>query len=118
MKKNELNNYQKGKIGEAIAKEYLIANGYEILAQNYRPDRFEIDLIAKKDVICFVEVKVIEKTGLFSLESSVNYNKQNKIKYAASFYISENRLFDVDIRFDVIGVTITDKQVYHFESAF
>ena len=37
-----------GSKGEKLAQEYLIANGYSILATNYRYLKAEIDIIALK----------------------------------------------------------------------
>lgn len=118
MKMKEISNYQKGRLGEELAKNYLEENGYEILALNFQELRFEIDIIAKKDEICFIEVKVIEKTGLFSLQNSVDYKKQNKIKKAAEFYINKNNLLDYDFQFDVIAVNIKKEEIYHYKAAF
>lgn len=47
-----------GKLGENIAKNYLIKNGYIIRALNYRIGYYEIDIIAKyNDYLVFIEVK-------------------------------------------------------------
>jgi Holliday junction resolvase-like predicted endonuclease len=53
-----MSNFAHGREAEAAAAEYLKARGYEILAQNWRTRRCEIDIVAKKDraVYC-VEVK-------------------------------------------------------------
>jgi len=37
-----------GQLGEKIAKNYLIKEGYQIVDQNYRQTWGEIDIIAKK----------------------------------------------------------------------
>ena len=48
---------EKGKIGEKLAKEYLISQGYKILHTNWRIMRYEVDIIAQKDdVLVFCEV--------------------------------------------------------------
>lgn len=47
-----------GRRAEKAAKVYLEMRGYEIVEQNWRRPRCEIDIIARKDgVIHFVEVK-------------------------------------------------------------
>ena len=49
-----------GNEGENIACEFLVQNGYEIIARNWRTRTGEIDIIAQKcDIIVFVEVKAI-----------------------------------------------------------
>jgi putative endonuclease len=47
-----------GRRAEKAAKTYLEMRGYEIIEQNWRRPRCEIDIIARKDgIIHFVEVK-------------------------------------------------------------
>lgn len=47
-----------GKWGEEIAASYLLAQGFEILARNWRHGHKEIDIIAlKSDTLYFAEVK-------------------------------------------------------------
>ena len=47
-----------GKAGEEMAAEWLRRRGFQLLAQNWRSARFEIDIIASKDeVLHFIEVK-------------------------------------------------------------
>ena len=49
-----------GKLGEELAKRFLVKHGYSILEENYTKKYGEIDLIAKKNsVIHFIEVKSI-----------------------------------------------------------
>ena len=61
-----------GKVGEDIAKNFLIKKGYKILEMNYRFSRVaEIDIIAtKKDILHFVEVKTRTQEFL----SNVKFN--------------------------------------------
>lgn len=50
-----------GKIGENIAKTFLMKQGFSIVEQNYRILQGEIDIIAKKDsTLHFVEVKSLK----------------------------------------------------------
>jgi len=37
-----------GEKGEALAVDYLVKNGYDILERNYRFQKAEVDIIAKK----------------------------------------------------------------------
>ena len=54
-----MSNKLKGKLGENIAKDFLVKKGFKILDTNFHYSRFgEIDIIASKsNVIYFVEVK-------------------------------------------------------------
>lgn len=64
-----------GDLGEKLACEYLVKNGYKIIGRNYRISFGEIDIIAwkkcglfsKKDkTVHFVEVKTLSREGDFS----------------------------------------------------
>ncbi len=47
-----------GKLGEDLAKRFLMKHGYSILEENYTKKYGEIDIIAQKDnVLHFIEVK-------------------------------------------------------------
>jgi len=93
-----------GDFGEKIARLYLESKGCEILAQNYRFMRREIDIIAKDgEYIIFVEVKT--RTNLTSVTpgQSVGINKQKRIIYAAKGWLYQNDT-DLQPRFDVIEI--------------
>ena len=58
-----------GKIGENIAKTFLMKQGFDIIDTNYRVSYGEIDIIAKKDkIIRFVEVKSVKVRDCNRLE--------------------------------------------------
>ncbi|NLC68105.1 MAG: YraN family protein [Clostridiaceae bacterium] len=98
-----------GRLGESIATDYLIKNGYTILENNFKVHRLgEIDIVAKQgESICFMEVKT--RTGdSFGIPSeAVIKQKQEKIKRLAQVYIKKNSLFEHDIRFDVVEIIVT-----------
>ena len=53
-----LDNVKKGKIGEEIARRYLVLIGMKIICSNYKTKFGEIDIIAKlENKIVFIEVK-------------------------------------------------------------
>ena len=41
--------YNRGVSGERLAVDFLISKGYTILAQNYRFQKAEVDILAQKD---------------------------------------------------------------------
>ena len=98
-------NKTKGNIGENIAKNYLIGQGYRIVKTNYKNTIGEIDIIAyDKDTLVFVEVKY-RKTATFGLpREAVNQNKQHKIRMVATSYLKKYRLFDKPCRFDIVEI--------------
>lgn len=106
---NTLNNKRTtGTEGEIIAVEYLKKQNYFILAMNFRYKRLgEIDIIARENnFICFIEVKARSTLAYGLPREAVNYRKQENIKKLASVFIAKNKLFNADIRFDVVEVYI------------
>jgi len=107
--KNTLNNKRsEGTKGEIIAAEYLKEHNYFILAMNFRYKRLgEIDIIARENnYICFVEVKTRSNMNYGFPREAVNYRKQENIKKLASIFIAKNKLYNENIRFDVVEVYI------------
>ena len=106
-----------GKIGEAVAFNYLKQNDYKILETNFTCKMGEIDIIAKKDeIIVFVEVKA-RTTKKFGLPcEAVTPYKQHKIKLVATYYLQKTQNFDKICRFDVIE--ILGENINHIQNAF
>ena len=103
-----------GKLGEDAATTYLKEKSFVILDRNYRKKSAEIDIIAKdQDTIAFIEVKTRKSIRRGTPAESVNYTKQKKIISAALYYIRENNLENVRLRFDVVEV-IDNSSSYKF----
>lgn len=116
-------NYNKhfGQAGEAEVKNYLINEGYKILATNFTVNHKvgEIDIIAKKgNIITFVEVKARKIEGMALICQMVPKIKQKKIITMAMIFLQRER-FAIDeyvLRFDI--ALIVNKQITYFENAF
>ncbi len=94
-----------GSLGEDAAVIYLKNKQFIILDRNYRIRNAEIDIIAKdKDTIAFIEVKTRKSLMRGLPAEAVNYTKQKKIIFAALYYIRENNLDNMRLRFDVVEV--------------
>ena len=108
----------KGKQGEERAKAHYMKLGYEILEENYRYKRAEIDFIAlqKEELLIFVEVKARSRKDFGDAETFVSHEQQERIKEAAEDYI-----FGIDwkkdIRFDIVCVD-AENELEIFEDAF
>lgn len=114
-----MNNIEKGKLGEEIALKYIISKGGKIIERNYRTKIGEIDLIAKLNgELVFVEVKSRSNINYGYPSESVNYKKKMKITNVAKYYILENSLENLSIRFDVIEIYFNEKKINHIENAF
>lgn len=108
-----------GKWGEAVAREYFIASGYAIVAENVRVGNVEIDLIVmKENRICFVEVKT-RSTHVTDPADAIDRKKRMRMVRAADTYI---RMFDVphEPQFDILIVIGSEQnyEVEHIPDAF
>ena len=110
-----------GKKGEALAKEFLLLKNYEILEENWRVGKAEVDLIAKyNEVLIFIEVKTRSTNSFGRPEEFVSGKKQDMITHAAPRYM-EKINHDWAIRFDIISIIFNKDETYnieHIEDAF
>lgn len=113
-----------GRQGEQMAVDYLRQKNYQILAQNWRYDRAEIDIIASLpslELIVFVEVKTRSTHQLHygHPEDAVTPKKEKLLAKAAEAYLVQEEL-DLEMRFDIIAITVTANQtkINHIEDAF
>lgn len=107
--------------GEAIAKEYLVNKGFEILDENWVHGKAEVDLIVYLNrTIIFVEVKTRTSVAFGMPEDFVSDAKQKLMELAANEYI-ELMNHQGEIRFDIISVLFNKHDKYtikHIEDAF
>ena len=114
-----MNNIEKGRLGEEIALKYIISKGGTIVEKNYRTKMGEIDLIERMNgEIVFIEVKSRSNINYGYPCEAVNYKKKRKITNVAKYYILDNSLEDISVRFDVIEIYLTDKKINHIVNAF
>lgn len=111
-----------GNHAEQLAKEFLEAKGYQILEENWRFSRAEVDLIvAIQNTIVFVEVKARSGTGFGLPEDFVDHKKQKLLSKAANEYVFTKN-HQGEIRFDVIAVLFKKGferyEIKHIEDAF
>lgn len=115
-----MNRYQKGRAGEDEIADYFEANGYKILDRRFRSGPGEVDIVVKKnDVVVFVEVKTWDAFGEESLEHSVDFLKQKRIKQTALIYLYRHpELGDCRIRFDLVFLSRKRGILNHWDNAF
>jgi putative endonuclease len=107
-----------GRKGEILAAEFLVKQGFEIAARNYRHGRGEIDLIVRRENwLLFIEVKTRSSYDYGHPEDFLMEFQANRIMNAA-----ENYIFAIDwqgnVRFDVISIMLGKEVVIeHFEDA-
>lgn len=111
-----------GKIGEEIALQYLVKNGYIILEKNLKVTFGEIDIIAEKNnCICFVEVKSRNSDKYGLPEEAITQFKKNKIIKVAQLYIKKKHIKNKLFRFDVISINFEkciSRKIRHITNAF
>ena len=101
---------QLGQWGENLAKTHLQAQGYTILAQNWRCRRGEMDLIAQDgDTLMFIKVKTRRGRDLGTPEDAITLHKARKLFAIAQAYLSEQEVGDIPWRIDLVAVEL-DKQ--------
>ncbi len=110
-----------GKMGEKLARDFLMAKGYRILEQNCVCGNKEIDIIALdgKELV-IVEVKTRRVQYLVEPEETVDKYKQRFLIWAAEYYIERNKL-DIDVRFDIVAIVVdknNEHRIEHIENAF
>lgn len=101
-----MNKREKGKQMEALACDYLEKQGMRIVAQNFRSNAGEIDIIGyHKGYLVFVEVKYrsgVERGGALA---AVDYRKQRRICKVADYYRFLHKINDfAKIRYDVLAI--------------
>ncbi len=122
-----------GKLGEDIAADYLVKNGYTVLERNRHFGKNELDIIAEnEDYIIFVEVKtrscLYPESGSYGIPGrAVDSKKRGNTVKAANDYLFANAV-DRQPRIDVIEVyllesksefkTPTVLKVNHIRNAF
>lgn len=114
-KHNEL-----GKKGEQLAVDFLIENGYTIVETNYRFDRAEVDIIARKEgILVIVEVKTRTTNAFGNPQDFVKPKQIKNLVKAVNEYVVENGL-DVEVRFDIIAILKNKSKfdVEHIQDAF
>ncbi|MDO9491631.1 YraN family protein [Acetobacterium sp.] len=115
-------NVKKGNAGEALAVAFLKNADHQIRDRNYKKPSGEIDLITQDgDTLVFIEVKYRKNLDYGYPREAVNRTKQKRIAKTALWYLKENLLDDVSVRFDVIEIYYCsdgEQVINHFENAF
>lgn len=101
-----MNNRDFGNMGEDLACEYLLKNGYQILERNKHFSKLcEIDIIAKfKNTVIFVEVKTRKTNSFGTPLEAITKTKYHNIKTGVLSYLQENKIKKYQI--DAIGITL------------
>lgn len=109
-----------GKLAEEKAVVFLQAKGYQILAQNYRFQKAEIDIIAEFENQ-FIVVEVKARTNNHFMEPFETVNKRKiRLILSATQHFLEEKDEDKEVRFDIISILKKGNhlEIEHLENAF
>lgn len=94
-----------GIYGEDAACAALEQRGYAILERRYRTRAGELDIIARHgEYLVFVEVKARQDRSFGDPEEAVTPQKQQKMVWMATDYLTRHGLREVPCRFDVVAI--------------
>jgi putative endonuclease len=113
-----------GRHGEDLAHRYLRANGFTVVARNWRPPQGggEIDIVAwevcadKTLWLVFIEVKTRSSGDLSAPERDIDAAKIQTLRRAARDYLRRAGADESRARFDAIS--ITGRTIDHLREAF
>ena len=111
---------ERGRLGEDTAAQHLEAEGFEIIARNYRIRGGEIDIIATgHGYIVFAEVKLRAQNAMVSGLEAVDAAKMRRICKTAFRWLYEHPV-ELQPRFDVIELSERTGgfDLTHIENAF
>ena len=107
---------QKGRDAEAQAAQWLMQQGWEVVAQRVKTKLGEIDLIAKKQgLVAFIEVKWRKRAS--DLADAIDERRLARVAAAVEVVAHEYALNGEDIRIDVI-LLAPGSRPRHIENAW
>lgn len=114
---------KRGAWGEAAAAAFLQAQGYVILARNFRTRWGEIDLVASNaGYLAFVEVKTRRSNYFSPACAAVDEAKQRRLILTAEEWLVAHPTDNLQPRFDVIEVYGPEggpaRTIHHLKHAF
>lgn len=111
-----------GRRGEDLAAEYLTAQGYVVLARNWRCRGGELDLVVTDgERLVVAEVKTRSGVGFGLPAEAVTPAKAARIRRLAQAWLAEHRVGWCAVRFDVLAVLAppdADVRIEHYQGAF
>ena len=109
-----------GKKGEDLAVNFLLNKGYIIVSRNFRYQKAEVDIIARKgNLLAIIEVKTRSTPDFGDPQEFVKGQQIQRLVRAVDHFVIEHEL-DVDVRFDIIAIikNAAGTRIEHLENAF
>ena len=97
---------QIGDRGEQAAADWLVADGHEIIARNWRTRYCEIDIVSvKDDVLWFTEVKYRKNDDFGGGLGAITTKKQRQMRFAAELFMTQSPQYEgCDMRLLAVAV--------------
>ncbi len=97
---------QIGDRGEQAAADWLVADGHEIIARNWRTRYCEIDIVSSKDdTLYFTEVKYRKNDNFGGGLAAITAKKQQQMRFAAELFMAKHPQYEgCDMRMLAIAV--------------
>ena len=96
--------------GEVAAVQYLVKQGWTIVARNWRCSLGELDIVARTPgpdpVLVFCEVKCRTGTGFGDPLEAITAAKLSRLRRLALTWLGERSEWVPDYRLDAIGVLL------------
>ena len=106
-----------GRVGEDLAAAWYEANGYTIVARNWRCRDGEIDVVARRGrVLVVCEVKTRSSAAFGAPAEAVTRAKQARLRSLALAFLRDEGVRGAHLRFDVAAVL--GRSVEVIEGAF
>ncbi len=94
-----------GSSGEDAAAAWYVANGYQVVARNWRCRLGELDLVVRRGrTVVFCEVKSRTSVAFGAPVEAVTRTKQVRLRALAARWLEESTWAAAEIRFDVASV--------------
>jgi putative endonuclease len=100
-----------GKLGEQIAKRFLIYHNFVIIDENTYFGKKEIDIISEKDnIIRLVEVKTVLMGGSISPEDNLSTDKLRNLSFVLHHLAEQGQYTDKRLQVDFLSVEIDERK--------
>ncbi len=96
-----------GSAGEDAAVAWYEANGYEVVARNWRCSAGELDLVLRDgSVLVFCEVKTRASAAFGAPLEAVTASKVARLRRLAARWMQEHGVYAEEVRLDLVGVRL------------
>jgi putative endonuclease len=106
-----------GADGEARVAAWYEAQGYTVLARNWKVRAGELDLVVQRArLVAFCEVKTRSTLAFGSPAEAVGHEKRRRLRHLAALWLEGAPRRPAEIRFDV--ATVVGADIVVIEGAF